>query len=437
MNDASSTAVTATDAALPASDSALPAPSGPAPICSLPAWEAIEAEARRLGFGSAGVANIDLSAAEPGLEAWLAAGFHGRMDYMARHGLIRARPAELIPGTRSAILVTMDYAPDDPAWIDAAWQTLAAPERAFVSRYALGRDYHKVVRSRLQRLADWLQDAAGPYGHRVFCDSAPVLEVELATRAGLGWRGKHTLLLSSDRGSMFFIGTLYTSLALAPTAADEPAVDAAPAGHCGRCRRCLDVCPTQAIVAPYRLDARRCISYLTIEYDGVIDGELAAAIGNRIYGCDDCQLVCPWNRFAQAPSTADFAVREGLDSATLAELFAWSPDEFDHRLRGSAIRRIGHRRWQRNLAVAMGNAIAAGADGDGALEAALRAWLLAEPATRDPVVECQVRQVLERADCCRCAGGQAPLDPQGSRPLSHQAIVATDASVDSVTHQAT
>jgi epoxyqueuosine reductase len=412
MNDGASTDA-ATNTALPAGPgpSRVAARPGASALPALPPWEAIVAEARRLGFGSAGVADIDLSAAEPGLQAWLAAGFHGRMDYMARHGLTRARPAELIPGTRSAILVAMDYAPDDPAWIDAAWQTLAAPERAFISRYALGRDYHKVVRSRLQRLAEWLQDAAGRHGHRVFCDSAPVLEVELATRAGLGWRGKNTLLLSADRGSMFFIGTLYTSLALAPTAADPSALDTAPAGHCGRCRRCLDVCPTRAIVAPYRLDARRCISYLTIEYDGVIDGELAVAIGNRIYGCDDCQLVCPWNRFARPPATAEFAAREGLDAATLSELFAWSSDEFEHRLRGSAIRRIGHRRWQRNLAVAMGNAIAAGADGDGAIEAALRAWLLAGPAMRDPVVESQVRQALELADRSRGAGVRAPARP--------------------------
>ena len=365
---------------LPTSDRPLPPP------------EAIVAEARRLGFGAAGIAGIDLAAAEPGLQAWLDAGWHGDMAYMARHGLKRARPAELVPGTLSAIMVTLDYAPDDPGWVESAWQTLAVAERAYVSRYALGRDYHKIVRARLQRLADWLQQQIGPHGHRVFCDSAPVLEVELATRAGLGWRGKHTLMLSRDRGSMFFIGTLYTSLPLAATATAPM-----PGEHCGRCRRCLDVCPTRAIVAPYRLDARRCISYLTIEYDGVIEPALAEAIGNRIYGCDDCQLVCPWNRFARPSAIDDFGPRQRLDVAGLVELFAWSADDFSRRLEGSAIRRIGLRRWQRNLAVAMGNALRAGADPEGRIAAALQAWL-AQPPPRDAVVEAQVRQALGERD---------------------------------------
>ncbi len=397
-----------TSASSPSAPTARPA-QGEGTVPALPAWPDIAAEARRLGFASAGVADIDLSDAESGLAAWLDAGFHGEMSYMARHGMKRARPAELVPGTRSAILVTMDYAPDRPEWVAKAWATLGDAERAYVSRYALGRDYHKVVRSRLQRLADWLDAAAGPHGHRAVCDSAPVLEVELARRAGLGWRGKHTLLLSPQHGSTFFLGTLYTSLGLAPT--PEPA--AREHGHCGTCTRCLEVCPTQAIVAPYRLDARRCISYLTIEYDGVIPAELAGAIGNRIYGCDDCQLICPWNRFARPAAVPDFAPRERLDAATLAELWQWTPDDFDRRLQGSAIRRIGHRRWQRNLVVAIGNAIAAGTDADGRLERLLREWLAAAagPDERDPVVAAQVGMALSRAPEGATAGGDAAAPP--------------------------
>lgn len=303
--------------------------------------------ARELGFGSAGVADIDLSAAEPGLQQWLAAGYHGEMDYMARHGLRRARPAELVPGTLSAIMVTMDYAPADPLWRDQAWQTLARDERAYVSRYALGRDYHKVVRARLEKLAQRMAGEVGPHGYRVFCDSAPVLEVALAQQAGLGWRGKHTLLLNREQGSMFFLGTIYTDMPLPPA---KPASE-----HCGSCERCLQACPTGAIVAPYRLDARRCISYLTIELAGPIPEDLRPAMGNRIYGCDDCQLVCPWNRYASAAAVPDFAPRHDLDTATLAQLFGWSAAQFDERLAGSAIRRIGHERWLRNIAVALGN----------------------------------------------------------------------------------
>ena len=308
--------------------------------------------ARELGFASAGVAGIDLASAEPGLRQWLAAGFHGEMDYMARHGERRARPAELVPGTLSAVMVTMDYAPADPDWRERAWATLGAPERSFVSRYALGRDYHKLVRARLQRLAERIGAEIGRFGHRVFCDSGPVMEVELARRAGLGWRGKHTLLLNREQGSMFFLGTLYTDLPLAPA---DPVSD-----HCGSCERCLQACPTGAIVAPYRLDARRCISYLTIELDGPIPAELRPAMGNRIYGCDDCQLVCPWNRYAQPTAEPDFAPRHRLDAATLAELFAWDEAQFLERMAGSAIRRIGHERWLRNLAVALGNVDPAG-----------------------------------------------------------------------------
>ncbi len=308
--------------------------------------------ARELGFGSAGVTGIDLADAEPGLRQWLDAGFHGEMDYMARHGLRRARPAELVPGTLSVVMVTLDYSPTDPQWRERAWQTLAADEQAYVSRYALGRDYHKVVRARLGRLADRMAAQFGAHGHRVFCDSAPVMEVELARRAGLGWRGKHTLLLNREQGSSFFLGTLYTDMPLAP---DAPGGD-----HCGSCERCLQACPTGAIVAPYRLDARRCISYLTIELAGPIPVELRPALGNRIYGCDDCQLVCPWNRYARAAVVPDFAARHGLDTASLAQLFAWTAAQFDERTAGSAIRRIGHERWLRNLAVALGNSGPAG-----------------------------------------------------------------------------
>ncbi|TXL68655.1 tRNA epoxyqueuosine(34) reductase QueG [Zeimonas arvi] len=309
--------------------------------------------AAELGFASLGVAGVDLSSVEGGLQAWLDAGWHGEMDYMARHGMARARPAELVPGTVSAIMVTLDYAPEDPGWVDLAWRTLAQGERAYLSRYALGRDYHKVVRARLQKLAERIAAAAGPFGHRVFCDSAPVMEVELARRAGLGWRGKHTLLIHPKRGSTFFLGTLYTDL---PLPADEPEPD-----HCGSCTRCIEACPTGAIVSPWRLDARRCISYLTIELKGAIPEPLRAPIGNRIYGCDDCQLACPWNRFAQPAGLPDFAPRNGLDAASLVELFRWSAEEFDARLAGSPIRRIGHERWLRNIAVALGNA--GGTDG--------------------------------------------------------------------------
>ncbi len=351
--------------------------------------EQLQQWARELGFGSIGVADIDLSQAEAGLQAWLQAGFHGEMDYMARHGTKRSRPAELVPGTVSAIMVTIDYAPGDSRWIDGAWATLADPERAYVSRYALGRDYHKVVRARLQRFASRIESEVGAFGYRVFCDSAPVMELELARRAGLGWRGKHTLLIEAGRGSTFFVGTLYTDLPLAP--ATQPCAD-----HCGRCTRCIDACPTGAIVAPYRVDARRCISYLTIELKGAIPEPLRPAIGNRIYGCDDCQLACPWNRFARPPATDEFAARAGLDAATLVELFGWSEREFDERLAGSPIRRIGHERWLRNLAVALGNsaggpqvlaALRARSDDASALVREHVAWALrrleSDPAARE------------------------------------------------------
>jgi len=307
--------------------------------------EHIAVWARDLGFDAVGVADVDLSVAEPGLLAWLDAGFHGTMDYMARHGLKRARPAELVPGTVSVITVRMNYLAGDA---DDAVRTLDDGATAYVSRYALGRDYHKVLRSRLQKLADRIAEDVGPFGYRVFTDSAPVMEVELARKSGIGWRGKHTLALHRETGSFFFLGEIYTDLPLTPT---EPITE-----HCGSCTRCIDVCPTKAIVGPYRLDARRCISYLTIEHDGAIPLELRALLGNRVYGCDDCQLFCPWNKYARPSDLPEFAVREGLDRATLVELFAWTPEEFDRRMAGSAIRRIGYERWSRNLAVGLGNA---------------------------------------------------------------------------------
>ncbi|WP_130434650.1 tRNA epoxyqueuosine(34) reductase QueG [Rivibacter subsaxonicus] len=306
--------------------------------------------ARSLGFSQIGIAGVDLAAAEPGLQAWLEAGFHGSMDYMAAHGLKRARPAELVPGTLRVVTARMDYLPAamPEGWQAIGFERLQRPDAASVSLYARGRDYHKVLRSRLQKLADQLADVVGPFGHRVFTDSAPVLEVELAQRSGIGWRGKHTLVLSREAGSMFFLGEIYVDLALPETA---PVV-----AHCGTCSACIDVCPTQAIVAPYRLDARRCISYLTIEHDGPIPEPLRAAIGNRIYGCDDCQLVCPWNKYAQRATLADFDVRETLAEPTLLQLWAWSEADFLRLTEGSAIRRIGYGRWRRNLAVALGNA---------------------------------------------------------------------------------
>jgi len=307
--------------------------------------------ARELGFSQIGVSGVDLSAAEPGLQAWLAEGFHGDMAYMAAHGLKRARPAELVPGTVSVITARMDYLPRTTPedWQAIEFARLARPQEGVVSLYARGRDYHKVLRYRLQKLAERMAEHAGPFGHRVFTDSAPVLEAELAARSGQGWRGKHTLVLSREAGSMFFLGEIYVDMALPPS---EPV-----SGHCGSCQACLDICPTQAIVAPHRLDARRCISYLTIEHDGPIPLELRPLLGNRIYGCDDCQLVCPWNKYSQRSALPDFDVREGLAGGTLAALFGWSEAEFLRRTEGSAIRRIGHTRWLRNIAVALGNAL--------------------------------------------------------------------------------
>jgi epoxyqueuosine reductase len=298
-----------------------------------------------LGFARVGVAQIDLADDEAHFRNWLLAGFHGDMEYMSRHGTKRSRPAELVSGTVSCVSARMDYWPAaaaDPA------QILASGTLAYVSRYALGRDYHKLMRARLQKLCDRIAAAVGPFGYRAFADSAPVLEKALARNAGLGWIGKHTNLIDSNAGSYFFLGEIYLDLAL-------PA-DEASTAHCGSCSACIPACPTGAIVAPYRLDARRCISYLTIELKGSIPLEFRRAIGNRIFGCDDCQLFCPWNKFARPTREPGFAVRHGLDHAELAALFAWSEAQFVQYTRGSAISRIGYERWLRNLAVALGNA---------------------------------------------------------------------------------
>ena len=304
----------------------------------------IKAWGGELGFQAVGIADVDLAAAEERLLQWLAAGRHGELDYMARYGAKRARPAEIVPGTVRVISARMDYLPDAAD----SWRVMEDGTRAYVSRYALGRDYHKVLRGRLQELADRIACEIGSFGYRVFTDSAPVMEVEIARKAGLGWRGKHTLLLAREAGSYFFLGEIYTDL---PLPADAPVSE-----HCGACTKCIDVCPTRAIVAPFQLDARRCISYLTIELKGAIPVALRTLIGNRVYGCDDCQLVCPWNRYARVSDEPDFRVRNGLDRAELVNLIAWSEPEFHERLAGSAIRRIGHERWLRNLAVGLGNA---------------------------------------------------------------------------------
>ncbi len=361
--------------------------------------DSIGAWGRELGFAAVGIAGIELSAEEARLIDWLAAGRHGDMGYMARHGAARARPASLVAGTVSVISARMNYW---PASARDAQQVLDDGQLAYVSRYATGRDYHKVMRARLAALAARIEEAIGTFGHRVFSDSAPVMEVALAAKAGLGWRGKHTLLLTRDMGSLFFLGDIYTDLPLPATAPVS--------AHCGTCEACIDVCPTQAIVAPYELDARRCISYLTIEHKGAIPEALRPLLGNRIYGCDDCQLVCPWNKYAQAARENDFAVvRNGLDGAGLIELFAWTADEFDARLAGSAIRRIGYARWLRNIAVALGNAPCSAAavaalnarrDDPSALVREHVSWALAQQASRSgqqaPARQPEAQQRLKR-----------------------------------------
>ena len=324
----------------------MPSPSSP----SLPPDPAtlaarVRALAGEFGFQRCGIAGIELGKDEDYLRDWLAQGLYGSMAWMAQHGDKRSRPQDLIPGTLRVISVGLDYGRND---CDDAWDTLADGNRAYVARYALGRDYHKLMRNRLQKLAEQLQKEVGTFGHRVFVDSAPVLERALARNAGLGWIGKHTCLIDKDGGSWFFLGEIYVDVPLP--------IDAPATAHCGTCMRCIEVCPTQAITAPYRLDARRCISYLTIEHEGAIPEDLRPAIGNRIFGCDDCQLVCPWNKFAKRTDEPDFRARNDLDTATLPQLFAWDEAEFLRRTEGSAIRRSGHERWLRNIAVALGNA---------------------------------------------------------------------------------
>jgi len=349
-------------------------------------WAALAADIKRwaneLGFQQAGISAGTLSTDEAHLERWLAEGRHGAMDWMATHGTKRSRPAELVPGTLRVVSVRMDYGVDDDA---ACWDTLADGSRAYVARYALGRDYHKVLRARLQKLADRIADVVGPFGYRAFVDSAPVLERALARDAGLGWIGKNTCVINTKAGSWFFLGELYTDL---PLPIDEPATE-----HCGTCTRCIDICPTQAIVAPNVLDARRCISYLTIENPGAIPLEFRRPMGNRIFGCDDCQLVCPWNKFAQRHALPDFEPRHGLDTASLVELFAWEEEAFLRRTEGSAIRRTGHTGWLRNIAVALGNAphsaaavqaLQSRATHPSALVREHVAWALAEQAAKAP-----------------------------------------------------
>jgi epoxyqueuosine reductase len=324
----------------------MPAP--PSLVPQPPSLDSLARDIKRwgteLGFQQVGIADCDLGGAEARLLDWIGRGYHGEMDYMERHGTKRSRPAELIPGTLRVIAARMNCNP--PA--RAAEEVMEDGSKAFVARYTLGRDYHKIVRGRLRKLADRIRAVVGPFRYRVFTDSAPVMEVEIARKAGLGWRGKHTLLLNREAGSFFVLGEIYTDLPLPADSVQEE--------HCGTCRKCLDVCPTGAIVGPYQLDARRCIAYLTVELKGGIPEELRPLIGNRVYGCDDCQMACPWNKYAQTTSEPDFAVRHGLDDAALVELFGWSEEEFGRRMAGSAIHRIGYERWLRNLAVGLGNA---------------------------------------------------------------------------------
>ncbi len=316
----------------------------PAPLSPHALKTLLTQAALNLGFDAVRVTRPDLGEASGRLQAWLAAGHHGEMNFIRQHATLRGDPEALHPGTLRVISVCMPYL--TTPLIDAE-NTLSDPRRGYISRYALGRDYHKVLRSRLQQLAERLEQHWGPFNYRVFTDSAPVLEVEIANQGGLGWRGKHTLLLRREGGSFFFLGEIYTDL---PLPVDTPVEE-----HCGTCQSCIDICPTQAILGPYQLDAQRCISYLTIELKGSIPEPLRPLIGNRIYGCDDCQLVCPWNRFAQPATVADFAPRATLQSDDLVALFSWDESQFNDRLAGSAIRRIGHERWLRNIAVALGN----------------------------------------------------------------------------------
>jgi len=363
----------------------VPSPEQTAPELPAEQLEALACQLKRwggeLGFQQVGITDTRLDAHEKHLERWLAEGFHGSMGYMERHGLKRSRPAELVPGTVRVISARMDYLSEAAR---PAAELLEEPDKALISRYALGRDYHKVLRRRLQQLANRIAEAIGPFGYRVFVDSAPVLEKALAEKAGLGWIGKHSNLLNRHAGSWFFIGEIYTNLPLP--------LDQAAENHCGDCVRCLQACPTGAIVGPYRVDARRCISYLTIELKGSIPEELRSLMGNRIYGCDDCQLVCPWNRFAQASDEADFAPRHGLDTASLLRLFAWSEEEFLQFTEGSAIRRAGYPGWLRNIAVALGNA----RPRQTAEQEAIMAALLSRRDDPSPVVREHVEWALAR-----------------------------------------
>jgi epoxyqueuosine reductase len=346
------------------------------------AW--LDHEALALGFDRLRITDTDLGQAPERLRAWLAAGHHGAMEYMERHAALRSSPELLQPGTVRVVCVSMNYAPD--LNIDAEWERIARPGEAVVSVYARGRDYHKVLRGRLQELATRIEARIGPFGYRVFTDSAPLMEVELAQKAGLGWRGKHTLLLNHESGSVFFLGEMLLDLPLPVDAPVEP--------HCGTCSACMDVCPTAAITAPYVVDARRCISYLTIENPGPIPLEFRAAMGNRVYGCDDCQLACPWNKFAQTSALPDFAERNGMGGSSLLELWSWTAIDFERRHEGSAIRRIGYSRWRRNLAVAMGNALRSEKTTP-ALKAVLRSALQLEQASADALVQEHIDWALE------------------------------------------
>lgn len=346
------------------------------------AW--LDHEALALGFDRLRIADTDLGQAPERLRAWLAAGYHGEMGYMERHAALRSSPELLQPGTLRVICVSMNYAPDLD--IDAEWNRIASPGEAVVSVYARGRDYHKVLRGRLQELATRIEARIGPFGYRVFTDSAPLMEVELAQKAGLGWRGKHTLLLNRESGSVFFLGEILLDLPLPVDAPVEP--------HCGTCSACIDVCPTAAITAPYVVDARRCISYLTIENPGPIPPEFRAAMGNRVYGCDDCQLACPWNKFAQATALPDFAERNGMGGSSLLELWSWTAIDFECRHEGSAIRRIGYSRWRRNLAVAMGNALRSEKTTP-ALKTSLHSALQLDRASADALVQEHIDWALQ------------------------------------------
>lgn len=363
-------------------------PSPPDPVALA---QRIRQLAREHGFQRVGIAGVELGEDEAHLRDWLRQGLYGSMEWMARHGDKRARPQELVPGTLRVISVGLDYGRDP----DQAWATLADGERAYVARYALGRDYHKLMRNRLQRLADRIAGEIGPFGHRVFVDSAPVLERALARNAGLGWIGKNTCLIDRDGGSWFFLGELFVDI---PLPIDPPA-----SAHCGTCTRCLDICPTRAFLGPWRLDARRCIAYLTIEHEGPIDPELRPLIGNRIFGCDDCQLVCPWNKFARRTDEPDFRARHDLDRATLPQLFAWSEAEFLQRTEGSAIRRSGYRRWLRNIAIALGNA---------PTTPDVLAALQSRRGSEDPVVRESVEWALAQ-HARRAGAAERATDPHG------------------------